>query len=267
MNFVCPKCKKPLHETEFGLKCPEGHSFDRARAGYYNLLLTSVGGAHGDNREMIEARRVFLDTGAYKPLADKVAALVNKYLQSGTLLDIGCGEGYYTDIIERALSEKDVKISAFDISKEAARLAARRNKKLEVAVASAYHMPTAEGSFDLAINMFSPLATEQIHRTLKPDGIFIMAIPGENHLFGLKAATYQKPYKNEVHDPRLTGFSLIETERIFYTLKLDSNEKIKSLFMMTPYAYRTRTEDRERVLSLSKLTTEVEFVVFVYRKD
>ncbi len=267
MNFVCPKCKKNLKEINISLKCENGHSFDRAREGYYNLLLSSVKGNHGDNREMLKARRDFLDTGAYRPLADKVSEFAYKYLHSGNLLDIGCGEGYYTNIIEKRFSDKTVKTSAFDISKDAVKLVAKRNKTIELAVASAYHIPTADESFDMAINMFSPLAAEEIYRTLKKDGIFIMAIPGENHLFGLKAATYKTPYKNQVGSSELKGFSLIESEKISYTLTLDSSEKIKSLFMMTPYAYRTSPSDKERVLSLRELSTEIEFIIFVYRKD
>jgi 23S rRNA (guanine745-N1)-methyltransferase len=160
-----------------------------------------------------------------------------------------------------------VSVSAFDISKEAVKLAAKRNKNISLAVASAYRMPTAEASFDMALNMFSPLATDEIKRTLKDGGIFIMAIPGENHLFGLKSKTYETPYKNQVQDTQIEGFSLIETVKISYEISLDTKKKIKSLFMMTPYAYRTRAEDRERVLSLDTLTTEVEFIIFVYRKD
>ena len=267
MNFVCPQCKEKLNDIGPSLKCANGHSFDKARAGYCNLLLSSVGGVHGDNREMLLARRDFLDTDAYRQLADKVSELVNKYLHSGNLLDIGCGEGYYTDIIEKRLSSKAIQISAFDISKEAVKLAAKRNKNIEFAVASAYRMPTGDGEFDMAINMFSPLALEEIYRTLKKDGVFIMVIPGENHLFGLKEATYKTPYKNEVGSSELEGFSLLESEKISYTLNLNSSESIKALFMMTPYAYRTSPSDKKRVLSLDTLTTEIEFIIFVYRKD
>lgn len=266
MNFICPKCRRPLSVCEGGAaKCSLGHSYDRAKEGYYNLMLSASAGVHGDNREMVEARRTFLDTGEYKPLADKVSELVSEYMTGERLLDIGCGEGYYTDIIERALGARAT-VSAFDISRDAVRRAAKRNKRLGLAVASAYHMPTADASFDMAVNMFSPLAPEEIARTLKGDGIFIMAIPGENHLFGLKCAAYKTPYKNELGDTVLPGFTLIRTERISYNMILDTNEKVRSLFMMTPYAYRTPREDRERVLSLASLETEVEFVVFVYKK-
>ena len=47
---------------------------------------------------------------------------------------------------------------------------------------------------------------------------------------------------------------------------MDTPEAIRSLFMMTPYAYRTSSEDRERVLSLSEVSTEVEFMIDVYEK-
>ena len=267
MDFICPKCLLPLVCEGGSAKCKNNHSYDRAKAGYYNLLLTNVGGTHGDNREMVEARRNFLDTGAYGPLADKVAELVTKYMLGTRLLDIGCGEGYYTDVIEAALRDKGGCVSGFDISRDAVKYAARRNKNLSLAVASAYRMPTADGSFDTVTNMFSPLAADEVLRTLKPGGIFIMAIPGENHLFGLKAATYKTPYRNEVADPQLFGFELIETVKLSFLLRLDSKEKIKSLFMMTPYAYRTRPEDKERVFALEQLETEAEFVIFVYKKQ
>ena len=124
MKFVCPKCGAPLAVGEGGAaKCENNHCYDRARAGYYNLLLGNAAGNHGDNREMLNARRAFLDTGAYRPLADAVAALCERYAAGGAILDVGCGEGYYTDIIERRCGAE---ISAFDISKDAVKLAYKR---------------------------------------------------------------------------------------------------------------------------------------------
>jgi 23S rRNA (guanine745-N1)-methyltransferase len=157
-------------------------------------------------------------------------------------------------------------VSGFDISRDAVKYAARRNANLSLAVASAYRMPTADSAFDMAVNMFSPLAADEILRTLRPGGIFIMAIPGENHLYGLKSAVYKEPYKNEVADPEISGFELVSTERISFDLSLRGADSIRSLFMMTPYAYRTRQEDKERVFKLESLDTEIEFVIFVYKK-
>ena len=127
-------------------------------------------------------------------------------------------------------------------------------------------MPVADESFDTVVNTFSPLALEETRRVLRQGGHFIMAIPGEMHLFSLKSAIYETPYKNVVADTTLSGFELIEDEPLTYKIGLDSLEAIKNLFMMTPYAYRTKPADREKILSLERLETEVDFRVFVYRK-
>lgn len=270
MKFVCPKCMRPLVVGERGVAaCGGGHTFDRARDGYYNLLLSNTGGTHGDNREMLEARRRFLDTGAYLPLANKVAQLISlDFPEGGALLDIGCGEGYYTSIVSAKLREagKCPDVHGFDISKDGVRLTAKRDKSFSLAVASAYKMPIADESFDAAMNVFSPLALEETVRILRHGGRFVMAIPDVNHLFGLKSALYATPYKNKPESPELEGLDLIATERVHYTLKLRSAEEINALFMMTPYAYRTPPESRARLLSMLSLETEVEFVVFVYQK-
>lgn len=270
MKFVCPKCHGKLNIKEGGTAvCDAGHSYDRSRFGYYNLLLTSTGGVHGDNREMIESRRAFLDTGAYSRLADKLSELAVRHMTSGgVLLDIGCGEGYYTEKIMTGLaaSSKDAEVLGFDISKDAAKYSARRCKNVTVAVASAYKMPIADGSVDLAINVFSPLAREETHRVLKRGGKFIMAIPDKKHLFGLKSALYKTPYENEVADTTLEGFSLISEDKVAYTLSLTDKKSISDLFMMTPYAYRTPKAARDAIFEMETLTTEIEFIVFVYER-
>ena len=269
MIFVCPKCKRNLSVRDGkSAVCDGGHNFDKSKSGYYNLLLSATAN-HGDNREMLEARRRFLDTGAYLPLANKVAELVSRdFPEGGALLDIGCGEGYYTSIVAACLTDagKSPDVHGFDISKDGVRLTAKRDKSFSLAVASAYKMPIADESFDAAINVFSPLALEETVRILRHGGRFVMAIPDVNHLFGLKSALYATPYKNKPESPELEGLDLIATERVQYTLKLKSSEEINALFMMTPYAYRTPPESRARLLSMASLDTEVEFMVFVYQK-
>lgn len=271
MLFVCPKCKNALLVYPDGRAvCKSGHSYDRAKEGYYNLLLKNTGGVHGDNKEMVLARRDFLDTGAYLPLVDKISEIARGFVKNGDLvLDAGCGEGYYTDLIEKSLTENGTEalVSGFDISRDAVRFAAKKNKRLSLAVASSYDMPVGDGSVDLLINVFSPLALSETVRVLRVGGRFVMAIPDENHLFGLKKVLYEKPYKNTVEDGRLAGLKLLSQEKISYKLSLDSGDKISSLFMMTPYAYRTPKEAKERLLSQKSLETDIEFIVFTYEKE
>ena len=268
MIFVCPKCMEKLNITDGGAaRCPQGHSYDRSRYGYYNLLLSERGGVHGDNKDMVLARRAFLGSGAYEPLASRIAERCSELLSNGgVMLDAGCGEGYYTSAVRARLDTGRVSIAAFDISKDAVREAARKRCADFYAVASSYKIPAADESFDLVLNTFSPQALSETARVLKRGGHFVMAIPAEEHLFGLKAAIYETPYKNEVRDTALDGFELLSAERIKYELELNTGEGIRNLFMMTPYAYRTRQADREKVLSLKQLTTAAHFLLLTYRK-
>ena len=269
-RLKCPLCssKMELSNGDRSLVClgARRHCYDISSKGYVNLM--PPGRAQGgDSRDAVKARKDFLSLEYYSPAAEAIANILEKHLNKGdVIVDAGCGEGYYTDGIARALAEAEISVSAFDISRDAVKFAYKRNPSISFAVASAYKMPVADGSFSGAINMFSPLAADEVRRSLCEGGIFIMAIPAENHLFGLKKATYRTPYKNEVADKTLAGFDLIEEVSVSYELNLDSSDKIRSLFMMTPYAYRTGKEDRERVLALESLKTEVDFLVLVYKK-
>lgn len=268
MKFICPVCQRRLSAVGGSIVCDARHTFDKAKEGYYNLLLARGGKNHGDNAEMVAARRSFLDTGAYLPLAEAALEMIKTHMPKrdmGALLDIGCGEGYYTDIFERGLPEGS-SVYAFDISRDAVKRAAKRNKKISLAVASAYHMPVCDSGFDVIVNMFSPLAVDEVRRAMAKDAVFVMAIPGENHLYSLKAATYENPYKNEVADSRLDGLILIDEKKISYKIKLKSSEEIKNLFMMTPYAYKTSASDTERLLSHKELEVEADFIIFAYKK-
>lgn len=269
MIFTCPKCMGKLNICDGGVaRCERGHSYDKSRFGYYNLLLSERGGVHGDNKEMVLARREFLASGAYEPLAKLLAERCREHMpEGGVLLDAGCGEGYYTSRVREKLMDIPTRVAVFDISKDAVREAAKKKCASFYAVASSYKIPLEDESVDLVLNTFSPQAREETHRVLKSGGHFIMAIPAEEHLFGLKAAIYENPYKNEVADTALEGFTLISRDEVRYTLKLDTAEGIRALFMMTPYAYRTKAKDREKVLSLSYLETSAHFLVLTYRKD
>ncbi len=270
LPFSCPKCMGTLVTDGHTATCRAGHSYDKSKYGYYNLLLGGSGGTHGDNREMILARRAFLSSGYYAPLSERLSSLVLEYTrEGGTVLDVGCGEGYYTDAVEKALFTRDnlTRVAAFDISKDAVREAARRSTRISYAVASAYHTPVFDGSVSTVTNAFSPFAREELLRVLEPHGAFIMAIPEREHLYELKELLYSTPYKNEVKDSFIEGFSLVYDERLSYKMQLSDSESITSLFKMTPYAYRTPKEAAERIRALENLECTADFHIFVYRKE
>ncbi len=262
-KFICPICKEPLNGDK-SLKCSKNHCFDRAKSGYINLL-SGKGGNHGDPKEMVLARKSFLDRGYYEPLREDVAKTAKEVTPgTGTLLDCGCGECYYTQRIAELLPNAD--IMGIDVSKDAVNYGCKRSKKLDLAVASVYAIPVADSSVDTAVSIFAPAAIEEFLRVLKPEGYLIMAIGAENHLWSLKKAVYETPYKNETADYSIDGFVFIGKKELKYTVDLASTEDIKNLFSMTPYYHKTSQTDIAKLDTLEKLTTEIEFEILIYKK-
>ena len=270
MDFSCPICGMPLKDGGSRQKtCPRGHSFDRAREGYINLLVGGKGGTHGDNREMVEARRAVLSLGHYEPLVLRVKEhALEATPRGGSLLDLGAGEGYYTSVVTDAIYNRDgeADVLAIDISKDAVKQLAKRLPLVKCAVASCYKLPVATNSVDCVILLFSPLAIAEIKRVMKPRAKFIMAFPDERHLWGLKEAIYDEPYLNKPLATAIDGFEIISDELLEYKITLSGKEEIESLFKMTPYAYRTGAKERARLESLDSLTTDVAFRILVYEK-
>lgn len=269
--FTCPVCGKILRFSGKTYTCPERHSFDVSKSGYVNLLLSKHIGktVHGDNKLMLQARRNFLEKGYYSPLCDELCDMVQRNFQGGVLLDAGCGEGYYTSAIYDRLEQSDIAadIYGIDISKIAVEMAAKRKNSITYSAASVFHIPVGESSCSMLVTLFAPYCGEEFQRILAPDGMMIMAIPSEDHLWEMKCAIYDIPYKNQVKPYDLDGFKLVEKKRISYRILLDSQEDIQSLFSMTPYYYRTAASQKERLSALDKLETTVDFELLAYRID
>ena len=161
---------------------------------------------------------------------------------------------------------REAEIIGVDISKTAADYSAKRCKKVRFAAASVFHLPIADKSCDMLITLFAPYSGEEFLRVLKKDGIMIMAIPSENHLWELKKAVYDTPYKNQVKPYELEGFRLLENVRISSWILLETKEEIQSLFSMTPYYYRTGKAQQDRLAALERLETQIDFELLIYRK-
>lgn len=269
-RFLCPTCGAPLKRELRDYRCAQNHLFDLSRSGYVNLL--TAGSKHskvpGDNKLMVNARRSFLNKGYYSKLCSLISQHAAELAGNGPVLDAGCGEGYYTTAVFEALarSGRAVDVMGIDISKIALDKAAKRCKGIAWAVGSVFHLPVETGSCELLLNLFAPYCGEEYQRVLAPGGKMLLAIPGEDHLWELKKAVYEHPYRNEVKDFALQGFELLSAEHCGETLFLDNAEDIDHLFKMTPYYYKTSEQDYQRLAALCELTTRIEFHVLVYQK-
>ena len=159
--FCCPICGGPLDREPSAYSCPAGHSFDLAREGYVHLLPANRMHSKmpGDDKGMAAARAAFLSKDYYAPLRDALCSIaLERTGPAPRVLDTGCGEGYYTSGVYRALARagRSVTMAGTDISKAILRRAAKREKDVEFAVASSYHLPVADGAVDLLVNCFSP---------------------------------------------------------------------------------------------------------------
>ncbi len=271
--FCCPLCSTPLSKTETCYRCPSGHSFDIAAAGYTHLLPANQKNSKfpGDDKNMVAARSAFLDGGYYATMADALCQLVaqdSTEFDCPTLLDTGCGEGYYTSKLSSALIACNFspKIAGIDISKFALKKAAKRLPTGEFAVASSYHLPLLDDSVNLLVNIFSPLAISEFSRVMQIGEYFYYVVPSQRHLWQLKEVLYDAPYENPVHREDYDGFQWLSATPVRYTAKIQSSEHIMALFGMTPYAWKTPKAGVDRLKLLETLEVEIGFDIHRYQK-
>ena len=284
--WKCPNCSAPLvpylEQKPYVLRCENNHSFDVAKQGYVNLLLPQKRGAAlpGDSADMVRARTAFLDGGYYRAFSDGVNRFAADTVKACShprpvILDAGCGEGYYTARLHDALRAENISAvcAGFDLSRDAVSHAAKRAKAagcadtLSFAVASLFEMPVADHSADLIINLFAPVADAEFARVLKENGMLLMAVPAEDHLWGMKQVLYETPYKNEVRRDILEHFTLIDVRRVTDTITVTDPDHIRALFAMTPYYWKTSPADRDRLYAQTKLVTEIAFDLLLYKKE
>lgn len=277
LNWNCPVCKLELEHKVQTWICINGHSFDIARLGYVNLLLAQHKKSRdpGDDQETVRARQYFLRQGHYDPLAQKISDVVASAMSATSrsekfhLLDSGCGDAWYLDSLQKLLPPdvtESIDFIGLDISRPAIQAAAKSVKNARFAIASAFSIPLPTKTLNLVMQVFAPSAVEEIHRILKPEGIFIVVTPGKNHLLKLREKIYAKVNQHEKNQPEKKYFEKIIEKTSTFELNLQSTDDIKNLLRMTPHYWKIRFEQREQLLNESSLRVTADFVISAYRK-
>lgn len=267
--FRCPVCGGALVREAGRYLCPNGHSFDLAREGYVNLLPANLrhSKSPGDDKEMAAARTRFLEGGWYGPLRERLCGLVSELAPAGAaLLDAGCGEGWYTQALAGVTSAKGGRTAGVDLSKPSVKRAARRCPGAELAVGTVYHLPVADGSVDLLVNCFSPLAAEEFARVLRPGGRFLYVVPGPRHLWELKEVVYDRPYENGEKREEYPGLRYLDVVPVEVRFTLPDSQSVQDLFRMTPYYWKSPKAGAERLAALDGLTVTGQFRVHVMER-
>jgi 23S rRNA (guanine745-N1)-methyltransferase len=280
--LLCPICRAPVTRPDNNtstLACPQRHSFDIASEGYINLLRKKL---PGDTREMLQARRAFFEREHYRPLSDALNELIAAHLPLTypssllptspiTLLDAGCGEGYYLQRLQTALHAQQHATAGIglDISKEAAKMAARRYRDALFLVANLKEpLPLQDAAFHALLNIFAPRNPPEFARVLMPDGLLLIVIPGPTHLQELRATLHllniEEHKQQHVIEQFTDRFTLLTTRRITYELHLRDNE-ITQAVLMTPNYWHLAEETRQALATMTELRTTVEFVCLLFR--
>lgn len=281
--------------------CPSGHSFDVAAQGYTHLLPVQHKRSRdpGDSKEMIAARRRFLQTGHYAAIADAVCARVLAQPHPGRALDVldaGCGEGYYlralqtaawqtADTLRTGIADRGadtgqtgqqtgeahaglmpLRLVGVDISKWAVMAAARRNVRATWLVATNANLPIRMASLDVVLCMFGFPVYPEFARVLRPGGLLLQVDAGPDHLRELRSVIYpslraERPVVTQMP----TGFRRQTAQRVRAKVTLSSAQEIGDLLIMTPHFYRAGGEGRARAAALTHLTTtlDVEVTPFI----
>lgn len=268
----CPVCHQSLTQHSGSYRCQNQHNYDIAKDGYVNLhLVQHKRSKHsGDTPKAVMARRRFLSSGFYAPLKDAIAQQImalDKNNAGLLALDIGCGEGYYTDSLVTANGT----VFGLDIAKSAVQIAAKKfkaNTQITWLVGTANHLPVMNGALDVCTSFFSPILKQEIVRVLKPNGILIVAVAGSHHLYELREQLFdavQLHHSDKVVQLLQDDFDLIDKKHICTALQLD-NAALTDLIAMTPYAYKARPSNIEQVRSHHQFCVQAQFDVFVFKK-
>ena len=261
--LLCPICGEALNKHEHTYLCGKGHSFDVARQGYVNLLPVQQKRSlqPGDTKEQVLSRREFLDGGFYEPIARALCRLASEHSCTGPVLDIGCGEGYYSTRLAAALN---CELIGLDISKEAVRCAAGRHKGPLWLCASAAHLPVADSSIGLVTSLFALTMPEEFLRVLRPGGAFIQVLAAEDHLLGLKSIIYPElTHKPKQTVPKVPGFRLAESRAVRFTFTVEG-QQVQNLLSMTPHVYRISKSGADRLRQTQSLTDTASCVLNLY---
>ncbi len=179
--LACPVCREGLEASPEALRCPSGHSFDLSRHGYANLL----GGpepANADTADMLAARSRVHSSGLFDEVQAAVAA---KVAGCRRILEVGAGNAYY---LGGALGTEPEAVGvALDVSKAAARAAARSDRRIAAVVADVWRpLPLRNHSVDAVLCVFAPRNVPEFARVLRPGGRLVVVTPQPEHLAGLR---------------------------------------------------------------------------------
>jgi 23S rRNA (guanine745-N1)-methyltransferase len=274
----CPKGEPSLALVDGGLECEAGHRFDLARQGYVNLL-DGPAPAAADTAAMVAARDRVHAAGHLGALTRAVVAAVVEATSTsatststtavgggdgvGLVLDLGAGTGHH---LAAVLDTTEARAGlALDLSKHAARRAARAHPRVGAVVADVWRpWPVRDRAAAVVLDVFSPRNPGEIGRVLRPGGVLVVVTPDVGHLdplpdrLGLLGVGGDK---TERLDADLGGVAdLVARRRVDTRVTVDT-DGVRDLALMGPSAHHLDVADLDD--RIAQLGERVEVTVAV----
>lgn len=254
--FRCPKCHQEMTKQEKGLRCVNGHRFDLSKKGTLYFLDHQIKTEY--DQEMFAPRGRMIRSGMYQPVIEKIAAL----METGSLLDVGCGEGSFLQQINE-IKKTPVSVG-FDIAKEGIYLASNQSIETFWCVADLTNLPFANDSFDTILNIFSPSQYREFKRVMKPGGSVIKVVPQTGYLKELRAVYHPdgEPYSNEAVIQRFTEeLSIDYRERVTYEFDIPEKNRL-DLLEMSPLEWQVSDAVKADLARdpLKRITVDIELL-------
>lgn len=234
----CPLCQASGKMQGQSFICANRHCFDLAAKGYLNFAQSARRGIY--SKALFESRQSIFGAGFYAPLAAQIIESI-KEIAPETIVDVGCGEGYYERQLRKNASiPGSAAIIGIDIERDAILQACRHPDAIAYLIGDSNALPLAPSSMDCVLNILAPANYEEFRRVLSRGGVVIKVVPNEDYLVQIRdqIRPYLKSdaYSNkEVVDLFSQNLSLISKQDIRYTLPVTGGQAM-DFFQMTPMA-------------------------------
>jgi 23S rRNA (guanine745-N1)-methyltransferase len=259
-------CGRLLVQTGRQWNCDGGHTFDRARLGYVNLLQPQDRRSKraGDSIEAVAARARLLEAGVGRTIIDAVVERASRDAPAGAVVtELGCGGG---DVLGAVAAAMDAVAIGFDLSVAAIERAARRFPDVTWGVANVDRgVPLLARSASVVLSFHGRRHPSECQRILENDGRLIVVVPAGDDLIELR----EKVMGQAIRDDRVRGvmaeheetFRLIERDLVREQHDLAPAELLDAL-RGTYRGARTRQQAAVAGLERLRVTVASEILVF-----
>lgn len=247
----------PLVRAGHALRCAAGHAFDISRMGVVDLRRRVVPSGHY-TAGFFRRRREALRLGLFDALVDALRDVLSDAAArgAGPVVDVGCGEGTVTKAVGADVG--------LDLSLDALRLAASGGTSQAWVAGDLAHLPLADGSAGVLLDVFSPAEYGEFAR-VAPGGLLVKVTPGPGHMAELRQAL-GLPAGSGAHagdgaDALMRErVEVLSERRVSHTVPLADAAQAALVAGMSPVAFG-RAPDGDALAGLRAITADCHVVV------